>query len=173
MTGQSLWVSRICFSCPTSDFSDVTSFWRPRKNTFRIIEVSSGNTRLRSGRLPPVAAGLCASAPQPSSPATTPTVSSFAGSGWLQPGSFPETSAVAHPGPVRRSVCGGCLLHHCCSSLLLALHAGSAVRVASVVQVGITAKKTKNEFSRKHLLNSGTLFFWLHLRCGGQWRGGR
>uniref|UniRef100_A0A3B5R912 LRRCT domain-containing protein n=1 Tax=Xiphophorus maculatus TaxID=8083 RepID=A0A3B5R912_XIPMA len=27
VTGQSLWVSRICFNWPTSDLSDVTSFW--------------------------------------------------------------------------------------------------------------------------------------------------
>lgn len=75
----------------------------------------------------PVAAGLCASAPRLSSPATTPKVSSSVCSGWPRPGSAPGTSASAHRGPALLSSCGGrlLLLQRCCSSHLLALHAGS------------------------------------------------
>lgn len=76
----------------------------------------------------PVAAGLCASAPRPSSPATTPKVSSSVCSGWLRRGSVPGTSASAHRGPAPLSSCGARLLllqRRCCSSHLLALHGGS------------------------------------------------
>lgn len=75
-----------------------------------------------------VAAGLCASALQLSSPATTPTLSSSAGSGWPRLGYVPEISACARLGPALLTSCAGCrllLLHHC-SYRLPALHAGRA-----------------------------------------------
>lgn len=75
----------------------------------------------------PVAAGLCASTPRLSSPATTPRVSSSVCSGWLRHGYVPGTSASAHRGPALLSSCDArlLLLQRCCSSHLLALHAGS------------------------------------------------
>lgn len=75
----------------------------------------------------PVAAGSCASVPRLSSPATTPRVSSSACSGWLPRGCVPGTSASARRGPALLSSCGArrLPLQRCCSSRLLALHAGS------------------------------------------------
>lgn len=74
----------------------------------------------------PVAAGLCASTPRLSSPATTPRVSSSVCSGWLRHGYVPGTSASAHRGPALLSSCDARLplLQRCCSSHLLALRAG-------------------------------------------------
>ena len=47
----------------------------------------------------PGAACWSASAPLPSSPAISPTLSSSAGTWWLPPGSAPGTSACVHLGP--------------------------------------------------------------------------
>lgn len=103
----------------------------------------------RIQHVPPVAGGLCASVPQLSSPAKTPTVSSFVGSGWLQLCSALETSACAHQGPALLSSCDGfhhlllllSLLHQHCNYYSPALRAGNvkAGRAASVAQLVISA----------------------------------
>lgn len=88
------------------------------------------------------------STPQLSSPATTPIVSSSVGSGWLQLGSVPETSAGARQGHALLTSCGGyrLLLLSRCSCHLPALHAGSGQPggAESAVQLVIaTYKKEK------------------------------
>lgn len=94
--------------------------------------------------VPPVVGGLCVSTPQLSSPATTPIVSSSVGSGWLQLGSVPETSACARQGHALQSSCDGChlllLLPRC---HLPALHVGSGLAggAESAVQLVIAAHK--------------------------------
>lgn len=94
-----------------------------------------------------VAAGLCASTLQLSSPATTPTLSSSVGSGWLLPGYAPGTSACARQGLALLSSCDGCPPLHRCSYHLPALHAGSGVdgRAASAVQLVITVPEQTGE----------------------------
>lgn len=93
---------------------------------------------------PPVAAGLCASALQLSSPKTTPTVFFFGGTVWLRPGSVQETSACARQGPALPSSCGDSQLPHRRSYCLPGLRAGNVTtgRVASAVQQ-VTATKKK------------------------------
>lgn len=94
--------------------------------------------------VPPVAGGLYVSTPQLSSPATTPIVSSSVGSGWLQLGSVPETSAGARQGHALLASCDGFhLLLPRCSCHLPALHAGSGLAggAESAVQLVIAAYK--------------------------------
>lgn len=118
-------MSRICLSWPTSVLSAVTSFC---KHTERLSIYEFGSAcGCQMDGVSPVAAGLYVSVPQLSSPATTPKVSSSACSGWLPHGCVPGTSASSHRGPALLSSCGArrLPLQRCCSSHLLALHAGS------------------------------------------------